>query len=116
MNWHVERLREELRKEIGLAIAAEMRDPRIPDVVTITEVRLAPDCRNATIMVSVMGTAAEQKAVVDVLNHAAPYLQHVVAGRIVMKFIPRLYFKLDKSLDESEHMGRLFKEIQDDLV
>jgi ribosome-binding factor A len=54
--------------------------------------------------------------VVGVLNHAAPFLQHVVAGRIVMKYIPKLYFKLDKSLDESEHMGRLFKEIQDDLV
>jgi ribosome-binding factor A len=116
MNWHVQRLREELRKELGLAIAAEMRDPRIPDVVTITEVRLAADCRNATVMVSVLGAPEEQKGVVGVLNHAAPFLQHVVASRIVMKFVPKLYFKLDKSLDDSEHMGRLFKEIQDDLV
>jgi ribosome-binding factor A len=116
MNWHVDRLREEIRKELGLAIAAQMRDPRIPDVVTISEVRLAPDCRNATVMVSVLGDLAAKKAAIDVLNHAAPFLQHLVAKAIVMKFIPRLFFKLDKSLEDSEQMGDLFKEIKDDLV
>ncbi len=116
MNWHVERLREELRKEIGIAIAEQMRDPRIPDVVTISEVRLAPDCRNATVFVSVLGDDKSKKDALGVLNHAAPFLQHIVAKRIVMKFIPKLYFKLDKSLEDSERMGNLFKEIQDDLV
>lgn len=116
MKWHLERLREELRKEIGLAIAEQMRDPRIPDVVTITEVRLAPDCRNATVMMSVLGDDAAKQAAIDVLNHAAPYLQHLVAKAIVMKFVPKLYFKIDKSLADNERMGELFKEIQDDLV
>jgi ribosome-binding factor A len=116
MNWHTQRLREELHKELGLIIAGEMRDPRIPDVVTITEVRLAPDCRNATVFVSVMGDDAAKKAAVSVLNHAAPFLQHLVAGRIVMKFVPKLYFKLDKSLEESEHINELLNEIKDDLV
>jgi ribosome-binding factor A len=116
MNWHTQRLREELHKEIGQIIAGEMRDPRIPDVVTITEVRLAPDCRNATVFVSVMGDAAAKKEAVAALNHAVPFLQHVVAARIVMKFVPKLYFKLDKSLQESEHINELLKEIKDDLV
>lgn len=115
MNWHVSRLREELHKEIGLAIAEEMRDPRIPDVVTITEVRLATDCRNATIFVSVMGTDKEKKEALAVLNHAAPFLQHVISKNIVVKFFPKLYFKLDKSLEESEHINELLKEIKDDL-
>jgi ribosome-binding factor A len=116
MNWHTQRLREELHKEIGLAIAEQMRDPRIPDVVTITEVRLAPDCRNATVFVSVLGDKAAKKEAVLVLNHAAPFLQHVVARRIVMKFIPKLYFKLDKTMEQSEHINDLLKEIKDDLV
>jgi ribosome-binding factor A len=116
MNWHTQRLREELHKEIGLIIAGELRDPRIPDVVTITEVRLAPDCRNATVFVSLMGDAAMKKEAVAALNHAAPFLQHVVAARIVMKFVPKLYFKLDKSLEESDHLNELLKEIKDDLV
>ena len=116
MNWHVERLREELRKELGLAIAEQMRDPRIPEVVTITEVRLALDCRNATVFVSVMGDDKAKKDVIAVLSHATPFLQHIVAKRIVMKFIPKLCFKLDKSLEDGERMSKLFKEIQDDLV
>jgi ribosome-binding factor A len=116
MNWHLSRLREELHKEIGQAIAEQMRDPRIPEVVTVTEVRLAPDCRNATVFVSVMGGDKEKKEAVAVLNHAAPFLQHVISKNIVVKFFPKLYFKLDKSLEESEHINELLKEIKDDLV
>jgi ribosome-binding factor A len=33
-----------------------------------------------------------------------------------MKFVPKLYFKLDKSMEESEHINELLKEIKDDLV
>jgi ribosome-binding factor A len=116
MSWHLQRLKEELTREIGVAIAEEMRDPRIPEVITITEVRLASDCRNATVFVSMMGEMEEKKSVIKVLNHAAPFIQHYVATKIVMKFVPRLYFKLDNSLEESERINKLLEEIKDDLV
>ena len=116
MNWHIHRLREELHKEIGWAIANRMRDPRIPPVVTVTEVRLATDCRNATVFVSIFGDDNVKKGAIAVLNNAAPFLQHVVAERIVVKFFPKLYFKLDKTLEQSQHINELLKEIHDDLV
>jgi ribosome-binding factor A len=116
MNWHLSRLREELHKEIGQAIAERMNDPRIPEVVTITEVRLGPDCRNATVFVSVMGSVEEGKVAVAVLNHAAPFLQHVLSKRIVVKFFPKIYFKLDKSMAQNETINKLLIEIKDDLV
>ena len=65
MNWHVHRLREELHKEIGRAIANRMSDPRIPPVVTVTEVRLATDCRNATIFVSIFGDDNVEKGAIS---------------------------------------------------
>jgi ribosome-binding factor A len=116
MNWHIDRLREELHKEIGLAIASRVRDPRVPPVVTVTEVRLATDCRNATIFVSVFGDDKTQKAAIAALNNAGAFLQHVVSERVRMKFFPRLYFKIDKSLEESERINELLKEVHDDLV
>jgi ribosome-binding factor A len=115
MSYHVERLREELHKEIGLAIAHEMCDPRVPEIVTVTEVKLAADCRNATIFVSVMGDEAEKKSAVNVLNNGASFLQHVVARRIVVKFIPKLYFKIDKTIEQSNRLNDLFNTIRSDL-
>ena len=115
MSYHRERLREELHKEIGWAIANEMRDPRVPAIVTVTEVRLAPDCRNATVFVSVMGNEAEKKSAIGALNNGAPFLQHVVARRIVVKFIPKLYFKIDNTIEQSNRLNDLFNTIRCDL-
>jgi ribosome-binding factor A len=115
MRYHIERLREELHKEIGLAIANEMRDPRVPEIVTVTEVKLAPDCRNATVFISLMGDEKEKKTAIMALNKGASFLQHVVAQRIVVKFIPKLYFKIDKTIEQSNHLNDLFSTIRSDL-
>jgi ribosome-binding factor A len=115
MSYHRERLREELHREIGLAIANEMRDPRVPGIVTVTEVKLAPDCRNATVFVSVMGDDAEKKSAISVLNNAASFLQHVAGKRIVVRFIPKLFFKLDNSIEQSNRLNDLFNAIRSDL-
>jgi ribosome-binding factor A len=113
--WHIERLRELLHREIGTVIAQEVRDPRIPDIVTITEVKLAKDTRNATVYVSIMGETAEKQAAVDALNKAAPFIQRTVASRVVTKNFPRLLFKIDTSIEHGQHINELFKEIQKDL-
>jgi ribosome-binding factor A len=115
MSYHRERLREELHKEIGWAIANEMRDPRVPGIVTVTEVKLAPDCRNATVFVSIMGEEAEKKNAIDTLNKAAAFLQHVASKRIVVKFIPKLFFKLDNTIEQSNRLNDLFNTIRCDL-
>jgi len=115
MAYHVDRLREELHREIGVAITNEMRDPRIPDIVTITEIKLAPDCRNATVFVSFMDEEVDKKEAIDTLNRGAAFLQHIVSKRIVVKFVPKLYFKLDKSIEQSNHIHDLFNAIRDDL-
>jgi ribosome-binding factor A len=113
--WHIERLREMLHREIGTVIAQEIRDPRIPDIVTVTEVKLARDARNATVYVSVMGDGAEKEDALNALGKAAPFIQRTVASRVVTKSFPHLIFKLDTSIEYGQHMNELFKEIQHDL-
>jgi ribosome-binding factor A len=112
----MDRLQEDFRREIAWAIANRVRDPRIPEIVTVTEILLAPDTRNATVMLSIFGEAAVQKEAIEVLNKAAPFIQNVVAQRIRIKHFPRLYFKLDKSLDYRERLDGLLEKIKDDLV
>jgi ribosome-binding factor A len=114
--FHIDRLRGMLHREIGLVISQEVRDPRIPAIVTVTEVKLARDVRNATVYVSVMGSDQEKQDAIDALNKAAPFIQRVVASRVVTKNFPHLIFKIDTSIEYGQHINELFKEIQDDLV
>jgi ribosome-binding factor A len=113
--YHFERLRQELQHEIGRVIAHEMRDPRIPPVVTVTQVKLAQDTRNATVYVSVYGDEKTKTGAIAALNSAAAYIQRMVAGRVTVKNFPRLYFKHDDSIEHGQHINELLKEIQNDL-
>jgi len=114
-HYHFERLREQLQHEIGTVIAGEMRDPRIPPVVTVTQVKLAQDTRNATVFVSIYGDDRVKTGALEALNTAAAYIQRMVSSRITIKNFPHLYFKLDNSLEDSQHINELLKEIKDDL-
>jgi ribosome-binding factor A len=115
LHFHIERLAEQLQKEIGIVIAQELRDPRIPPVVTVVQIKLAQDTRNATVFVSVFGEEKEKSEAIVALNGAAPYIQRVVAGRITVKHFPRLLFKLDNSVEHGRHINDLLKDIQNDL-
>lgn len=114
-HFHIERLSEQLQREIGIVISQELRDTRIPPVVTITKVNLAQDTRNATVFVSVYGDENVKSGAITALNNAAPFIQRTIAGRITIKHFPRLYFKIDNTLEQSQHINELLKEIKDDL-
>ena len=53
-----------------MAILTQVRDPRVKDV-TVTRVEMAPDMRNATVHVSVMGSAAQQQLALRGLARSA---------------------------------------------
>ncbi|MDG5815939.1 30S ribosome-binding factor RbfA [Chitinispirillales bacterium ANBcel5] len=114
-NFHNQRIKEVLHREIGTVIAHNLRDPRIPQIVTITDIKLAQDNRNATVLVSIMDEEVDRSEAVAALNKAAPFIQRTVASRVTMKNFPKLYFKIDTSIEHSQHINMLLKEIQDDL-
>ncbi|MBD3420304.1 MAG: 30S ribosome-binding factor RbfA [Chitinivibrionales bacterium] len=115
--YHTDRIKTLLQKEIGWALANKVRDPRIPAIVSVTEVKLSVDGRNATVFVGIYGDDKEKKSALFALNRAAAYLQKIVAAaiKIKMKHFPKFYFKIDTSLQESEHIEHLLKEVRDDL-
>ncbi len=115
-HFYLDRLKEDFHREIAWAISNQVRDPRVPGIVTVTDIQLAADTRNATVMVSIYGEEAVQKEAIAVLNAAAPFIQNIVARRIRIKHFPKLFFKLDKSLDYRDQLDGLLDKIKDDLV
>ena len=93
-----------------MAILTEMNDPRVQDV-TVTQVEVAPDMRQAKVHVSIRGSETKQRLCLQGLRGAAGYLQAKLASRIETRYTPRLEFVLDlgvkKSIEMAQILGRV---------
>jgi ribosome-binding factor A len=92
-----EKLGELIAVETSDLLRTRMKDPRI-GFASITHVEVSGDLRHAKIFVSVMGSEEEQNDTMKALKHAAGFLRHELAGRLVLRFMPELVFKLDTSI------------------
>lgn len=101
---------EAVREVVGMAIIAELQDPRIRDV-TVTKVEVAGDMRNAKVYVSVMGDEKKQNLCLRGLQSAAGFLQAKCAKRIDTRYTPRLTFVLDQGVKHSLEISRILSEI-----
>ncbi len=68
-----------------------MSDPRVGNA-NVTEVHLSPDFRHAHVTLALEGTAEEQAATLDALNHAKQFLRHQLAERLQLFRTPDLQF------------------------
>src|SRR5258708_34355879 len=90
-----ERVAEEIRHELGIMVAGELKDPRIEGLVAITEVRVTPDLKHARVFVSVMGSEAEQKSTIRGLFAAVGFIRHELTERVHLRRAPHIYFTPD---------------------
>lgn len=87
----------------------EITDPDIAGVsITLTEVRLSPDLRNATVFVEPLGGGDQAAVVVKALNRHHKFLRGRLGHAIDMKFTPALKFLHDETFDAAARMNRLF--------
>jgi ribosome-binding factor A len=94
------------------AIADEcqnLKDPRI-GFLTITGVQTSPDLRNATVFYSVL--ADESADAADALESAAPRIRAAIGGQVRMKYVPKLTFTLDPSIEYGQRISKILRSIE----
>jgi ribosome-binding factor A len=81
-------------------------------VLTLTEVRISPDLREGRVFVSVLGSAelAEQK--MAWLRRVSTAVRQELGRRIVLKFLPRFEYVLDRSTVRSLRVLQVLDEIE----
>jgi len=77
-------------------------------LVSVTEVRMSPDLRHATVFVKPL-LGAEEQAVLKALRIHDRYLKTEVARRVNTKYAARLKFLIDESFDEGSHIDALLR-------
>ena len=113
------RVGEEIRHLLaGVFARGEFRDPSLAEAqVTVTEVRISPDLRNATAFVARLGRT-DVTELLPALRRAGPYLRGQVAKGMRLRVAPELSFQADTSLDYAMHVDSLLRapEVARDLA
>ena len=88
----------------------EINDPALAGVsVTVTEVRVNPDLRHATVFVEPLG-GENAEEVVKALNRHSRFIRGHLGRAIELRFTPDLHFRHDESFTEAARMNRLFED------
>ena len=105
------RVGEELRHALAWILErGGVRDPDLEGVsVTVTEVRISPDLRKATVFVIPLG-GGETGAVVTGLTRARPFLRRQMAKAVKLKYVPDIAFRADTSFDEARRIDTLLRD------
>lgn len=77
--------------------------------VTVTRVDAAPDLRNATVWIGLLGDAAKQEKLWSRIEGGQGQLQGSLGGKFTMKFVPRLHFKRDTGGEYAAEIDRLLR-------
>ena len=102
------RVGEELRHALARILRdGECRDPLIENAsITVTEVRMSPDLRNATAFVMPLA-GSNATEVVAGLERSATFLKRLVAREVQLRNTPNLVFALDDSFDQADRISAL---------
>lgn len=106
-----EKLGEQIAVELSDLIRTRLKDPRV-GFTSITRVEVSGDYRHAKVYVSVMGTPEEQAETMKGLLHATSFLRRELAGRLTMRYMPEILFKLDHSLEKGAQILALIQQVE----
>jgi ribosome-binding factor A len=109
-----ERVRELLKRAIGEALRRELAVERA-GLVSVNDLQLSGDLRQATVFVSVLGNAEQKKTGLACLQEARPRIQDLVAKSVVLKYTPRLRFVTDDSVARGDRVLQILEEIEQTL-
>lgn len=113
------RVSEEIRHVLSaLFFRGEFRDPDLADAkITVTEVRISPDLKNATAFVARLGRS-DIDALLPALKRAAPYFRVQLAHEMRLRVAPQVSFQPDTTLDYAMHVDSLLRapEVARDLA
>ena len=102
------RVGEELRHALAEVLRrGDFRDPELQNLnVTVTEVRISPDLRNATAFITPLG-GGQVEETVAAMRRAAAFFRAQIARAIKLRYVPTLSFEADTSFEYADHINRL---------
>ncbi len=105
-----DRIADEMQRQLTLLLAKEVRDPRLPKLITITAVKVAQDLSQAIVYFTCF-EAQSTKEAERTLNHVAPYLRSLLGKAMLLRRLPELLFKYDNSIEYASNLTKLINSL-----
>ncbi|MBP2279591.1 ribosome-binding factor A [Psychrobacter sp. PL15] len=117
MNQRLQRLSDQIQRELAVLIRDEVNDPRLTGFVTISSVKVSPDLGYADIYVTIMESElnggmnkTDHEPSVQVLNKAAGFLRTELSHSLKTRTTPRLRFHYDEVTARGNYMMDLISQ------
>ena len=105
-----ERVADILRDEISQIVGYELEDPRLT-MVTVTDVRLSENRRDAQVFVIITGNEEEHQLALTALRHAAPYVRKQLSLSLNLPRTPEIHFVRDTVEEHGARVDRLLQQL-----
>ena len=105
-----DRISEEIKRELA-NIIRELKDPRIPQLVSVTKVEVTKDLSYAKAYISVLGDEKVQKDTIAGLKSASGFIKKEIAHRVKLRAIPEFSFIADDSIAYGSHISEVLKRL-----
>lgn len=102
------RLSGEMQRVISEIIRTELKDPRLSELTSVTDVHVTEDLKFAKVFISVYG---DTKSTLDALHSAKGFIRREIGKRIKMRIIPELIFEKDDSIEKGIYMSSLINRV-----
>ncbi len=103
------RVGDQMKQEIADILMRKIKDPRI-GFVTVTDVELSDDLKNAKVFVSIYG--GDKKETLKGLKSASPFIRSELGRRMTMRCVPEILFRFDDTVEKGAHIMELLHEIE----
>ena len=108
------RINEELKREISSIINFELNNSNITGMISVTKVRVTPDLRYARVYVSMINSKNKKNTLAG-LKQASGYIRGILAKKINLRNTPELVFEFDETLEYGARIDSIISEIAKDL-
>lgn len=113
-NNRLERINEELKKEISHIISYELKNPNVTGLISVTKAKITPDLKYAKVYVSILNAKNTKETLVN-LKKSAGFIRSEIAKRINLRVTPELVFELDDSMEYGAKIDSILKDIMKDV-
>ncbi len=106
----IDRISEELRRELDAIIREEINDPRVSGTWSITRAEVTGDLRFAKIFISVL-EEEKREPLMDALKNAKGYLRRALGKRMIIRSAPELIFVSDRNIAYGAHIAKVLADV-----
>lgn len=104
------RINEELRKEISQIISFELKNPDATGLISVTKVKVTPDLKYAKVYVSLLNSKNEDKTI-EALKASSGFIRSLIAKRVNLRITPELVFEKDDSMEYGMKIDSILKDL-----